>query len=125
MTNRLAARFIRHAAIYGLIGMVWGIYMAASQNHATHVGHAHLMLVGWVSMALFGIAFQVWPKAAEGVLPVIQFWAVNIGVVVMSVGLWLIYTGNIPVGEPLATVGSLLTLLAMVLFIVNLWRGTR
>jgi cbb3-type cytochrome oxidase subunit 1 len=125
MTNRLAARFVRHAVIYALIGMCWGIYMAASQNHATHVGHAHLMLLGWVSMAIFGIAFQVWPAAAEGRLPVVQFWAINIGVVVMAVGLWLIYTGNVPVGEPLASIGSLLVLLSMILFAVNIWRGTR
>ena len=125
MTNRLAARFVRHAVIYALIGMVWGLYTAISQDHATHVGHAHLMLLGWVSMAIFGIAFQVCPQAAEGKLPVVQFWAVNIGVVLMAIGLWLIYTGKVPVGEPLASVGSLLVLLSMILFAVNIWRGTR
>jgi cbb3-type cytochrome oxidase subunit 1 len=122
--NRIAIRFIRHAAIYGLIGMIWGIYMAASEDHTTHVGHAHLMLIGWVSLALFGLAYQTWPKAAEGIVPVIQFWVANLGIVLIAPGLWLIYTGNVAVGEPLATIGSILTILSMVLFIVALWRGT-
>lgn len=124
MRERLAARFIRHAVIYALLGMAWGIYMAASHDHATHPGHAHLLLLGWVSMALYGIVYRLYPKAAEGRLPVIHFWLANLGVIAMAPGIALILTGNDAVGEPLAVLGSLLTIVGVVLFAVAVFRGT-
>ncbi len=124
MRERLAARFIRHAAIYALIGMAWGIYMAASQDHATHPGHAHLLLLGWVSMALYGIVYRLYPKAAEGKLPVIHFWLANLGIILMAPGIALVIVGKAAIGEPMAIAGSLLTIVSMVLFLIAVFRGT-
>ena len=48
----LAGRFIKSSIIYIVLGMALGIYMAASQDHSQMPTHAHLNLLGWVTMAL-------------------------------------------------------------------------
>lgn len=44
----LADKFIKSAVVYIILGMILGIYMAASQNHSQMPTHAHLNLIGWV-----------------------------------------------------------------------------
>ena len=48
------------AVIYALLGMVMGETMAASGDHSLMPVHAHINLLGWVSLALFGIVYKVW-----------------------------------------------------------------
>ena len=40
---------------YVCLGMIFGSQMAASDDFTFAPAHAHLNLVGWVTMALFGI----------------------------------------------------------------------
>jgi len=39
--------------------MAWGIFMAASRDHSSMPAHAHLNLLGWVSLFLFGIYYRM------------------------------------------------------------------
>ena len=123
MTEAFANRYFRISVLYALVGMVWGIYMAVSEDQSMYPAHAHLLLLGWVSMAIYGVIYRLCPRAAEGSLARSHFWIANAGLVVMIPGVALVHSGN-DFGEPLAAVGSLITLLAMVLFAVTVWRGT-
>ena len=49
------------AVLLVLVGMVWGIVMAVSQDHSSMPAHAHLNLLGWVSLFLFGIFYHLHP----------------------------------------------------------------
>ena len=50
------------AVVAVLVGMSWGIVMAISQDHSAMPAHAHLNLLGWVSLFLFGIFFDIFWK---------------------------------------------------------------
>ncbi len=123
MNESFANRYFRAAVLYALIGMSWGIYMAISEDHGTYPAHAHLLLLGWASMALYGAIYRLCPKAADGTLPRIHFWLAQAALVVMIPGVALAHSGH-AMGEPLAAVGSLATILAMALFALTVWRGT-
>jgi hypothetical protein len=43
------------ATVMALAGIAMGIGMAASHDHSLMPAHAHLNLLGWVSLFLFGI----------------------------------------------------------------------
>jgi hypothetical protein len=43
------------AVLMVVAGMIWGIVMAISDDHRALPAHAHLNLLGWVSLFLFGI----------------------------------------------------------------------
>lgn len=121
--NRIASFHLRAATIYALIGMCWGIHMAISEDHTLFPAHAHLNLLGWVSVFLYGLFFLQIPKAAEGVLAKIHLCLAHLGLVVMIPGVALAIN-EAPMGEPLAAGGSILTVLAMLLFAVIVFRNT-
>ncbi|WP_417525872.1 hypothetical protein [Marinovum sp.] len=105
-----------------LIGMSWGIQMSASGDHTLSPAHAHLNLLGWVSMAIFGFYYHLVPGADEGVLPKAHFAASVGGLVLIVPGIVLAITER---GETLAKIGSVLTVLGAVLFLVVLVRTGR
>ena len=107
--------FLRIAVIYALVGMVLGIVMGISEDHTQAPMHAHLNLVGWVSMALYALVYRQYPAAAESRLAIPHFWIANIGAVLLTAG---IYTQMVPLPSLAFIVisGSLFTLLGMVTF---------
>jgi hypothetical protein len=114
--NMKASRIAFPSAVLLVIaGMIWGIVMAASRDHSTMPAHAHLNLLGWVSLFLFGIFYQLHPAldASRAALAQVAIWIV--GTVVLVLGVGLLSKGS-PIGEPLATAGSIAVLLDMALF---------
>jgi hypothetical protein len=51
----------RAAVLFVIAGMIWGIIMGISENHATMPAHAHLNLLGWVSLFLIGTYYRLNP----------------------------------------------------------------
>jgi cbb3-type cytochrome oxidase subunit 1 len=120
--NTIALKFIRCAVLYGLIGMAIGIYMAASNHHDQAPTHAHLNLLGWVSMAIFGLVYRAFPSLAEGALPKAHFWIMNIGVIGMIAGLFMMFSGHMEF-VPLSAASSIVVLIGMLLFAFIVYRG--
>lgn len=117
-------RFFRTAVIYALFGMAGGIYMAASHDHSQMPAHAHWLLLGWVSMFLYGVFYKLFP-AASRTLAAWHWWIANIGLLTMVAGIVIIYSGAPDRGEPFASIGALINISGMVLFAVNVFRGVR
>lgn len=100
-------------------GMVWGIVMAATHDHTLAGAHAHLNLVGWATMALFGVYYALTPQAAQGVMPKLHYALALSGLLTLVPGIAFAITGN---GEGLATIGSFLTLGSMLVFLATVLR---
>lgn len=116
--------FFTVAALCATVGMAWGIQMAASHDHLLSPAHAHLNLVGWVTMGLFGLYYRLTPAAA-GRLAWVHFTLAFAGVLLMVPGIALAILGQT---EALAVAGSFLTIASMVIFVVTVLRhgfGTR
>lgn len=101
------------ASIYALAAMALGIYMAASHDHALSPAHGHLNLVGWVSVALYGLYYNAIPSAAATRLAKAQVAAATTGVLLLAPGIAL---AILDITEALAVIGSLITILSMALF---------
>jgi len=114
----ISARFFGSAIIYGIIGMVLGNVMGATGDHSQLATHAHLMLIGWVSFAIFGFFYHQFPEREGGWPARLHFWLAQASYIVLIVALYLIYSGHPEVGEPGAGVASVGYLLSMVLFAV-------
>ncbi|MCB9994320.1 MAG: hypothetical protein H6873_11770 [Hyphomicrobiaceae bacterium] len=114
----IAFYFFVAAVICVTIGMAWGIIMAATNDHLLAPAHAHLNLVGWVTMALFGLYYHVTPKAAASGLPRIHFGLAILGVVTMVPGIAIVIVTENPI---LAIIGSLLTISSMLVFLYTVW----
>jgi cbb3-type cytochrome oxidase subunit 1 len=110
------------AVLAAIAGMLWGLDMAISENHAAMPAHAHLNLLGWVSLFLFGIFYRLHPSLDATKLALAQVWVWIIGTVVMAAGVGLISTGTTS-AEPIAAVGSLIVLADMLLFAWLVYRA--
>ena len=120
----LASRFVRLSVVYALIGMALGIAMAISGDHSQMPTHAHINLLGYVSMMLYGLFYKSYPKAAEGRLPMVHFWVTNAGLIGISIGIGLVY-GGVPEAKPIAAVSSLVAIAGMAIFAAVVFRATR
>jgi len=102
------------AVVIACIGMFWGLAMAISEDHTTLSAHAHLNLLGWVSLFLFGLFYRLHPALDAARIARLQVMIWTAGTVVMAIGVAMIRTGY--PGEPLAAVGSLGVLASIVMF---------
>jgi putative Mn2+ efflux pump MntP len=105
----------RAAVLIVLVGMIWGIVMAISQDHSTFPAHAHLNLLGWVSLFLFGIYYHLHPALDSTRLAFVQVWIWIVSTIVLAIGVGLLHSGR-SVGEPIAGVSSTAVLADMLLF---------
>lgn len=125
--------FIRSSLIYLAIGITMGILMilrvlpdAAAPQYIT-MAHAHVNLLGWVSMLMFGVGYHILPRFSgrplhsEGAAKA-QLWLTNIGLAAMVIMLFvdayvkqdILLYGVAPFGVMYA-VGAYL-------FVYNLWK---
>jgi peptidoglycan/LPS O-acetylase OafA/YrhL len=123
VSNSTSLLFFRTAAILLIIGMLFGIYMSASGNHAATGAHAHLNLIGFVVMSIYGVFFALNPQKSAGRLPKV-LWGLNtVAAVVMFPALVLLLNGY-PAFEPVVAAASFLALGGAILFAVLLFLPT-
>lgn len=103
------------AVLLVVVGMIWGIFMAISQDHSTLPAHAHLNLLGWVSLFLFGIFYHLHPAIDRSRIALVQVWVWIAATVALTFAVALVHTGH-AIGDPIAAVGSIIVLADMLLF---------
>jgi hypothetical protein len=114
--NPRSRTWFRLAALYFAIGVTLGVAMGASGDHSLFAVHAHINLLGWVSMALFGVIGAMHPSMTEGRTAAVQFWTYNLGVPVMLGALTLRLKGLAAI-EPLIALASILIGVSVLLFV--------
>jgi FtsH-binding integral membrane protein len=112
------------AVLFVLAGMAWGMQMAISQDHSAYPAHAHLNLLGWVSLFLIGLFYRLHPALERARLAFVQIWIWIVGVIVQAIGVGLVHTGNAK-AEPAAAGGSLLVVAATLLFVWMVFRSEK
>lgn len=112
------------AVVFVIAGMIWGIIMAISEDHSAMSAHAHLNLLGWVSLFLFGIYYRLHPSLEGARSAIVQVWVWIAGTIILAIGVGLVQTGH-AIGDPVAAVGSVAVLLDMLLFAWLVFRGER
>lgn len=118
----MAHRLLKIATIYFIIAVSLGAFMGMTEDFSLAPVHAHLNLLGWVSLAVIGCIYLLKPRMAETGLARAHFWLHNIGAPVMLSGVALIDTGNAGLGGPIAGIASLVTIAGILCFVINLWR---
>jgi hypothetical protein len=117
---RLAYLFFVIAILCALSGMGLGLFMGIAHDHSLSPVHAHGNLLGFVTMFLCGLYYRVEPGAVSR-LAYGHFVIAVTGYALMIGGMVVILPGDRRF-LPVAIAGALLSLLAMVLFLVIVGR---
>jgi hypothetical protein len=103
------------AVLMVVAGMIWGIIMAVSHDHSAMPAHAHLNLLGWVSLFLFGVFYHLHPAIDRSRAALVQVAVWIVGTVILTFGVGLLHTGH-DIGQPFAAGGSFIVLASMLQF---------
>jgi hypothetical protein len=118
---KASALSFKLAVLFVIAGMAMGIGMAATQNHAIMPAHAHLNLLGWVSLFLFGIYYERRPELDTSRMALLQVGLWSVGTVILTIAVAAIHLGY-TAADPVAGIASLLVLAAMLLFAYFVFR---
>ena len=107
------------AAVAATVGMSLGIHMGMSDDFTLAPAHAHLNLLGWVTMSLYGLYYR---SAPQTYLPLawVQVGTAALGFPAMAGGLGVYLATGSTDYRLLIILGSLFTIGAMMMFLVVL-----
>jgi hypothetical protein len=106
----------------GLFGMGLGIAMGIRQDFTLMPAHAHLNLLGFVTMFLSALYYRVVPEAAASKLARYQAVVSVAGAVAFPVGIACVLLGGHDRFEPVVVAGALTVFLGMILFAAIVFR---
>ena len=120
----IGSLMMRVSVVVLVIGMLWGIEMGIRQDFAMAPAHAHFNLVGGVLLFLFGLYYRLVPQAGASALATVQGWLHIVGAIVFPIGVAIVISkGESMVAIPI--IGSLVVVMAVVLFAAIVFRTTR
>ena len=114
--TRIDIMFLLLAAISLVTGVSMGVYMAASHDFQLMPVHAHVNLVGWASLALFGLVYRVFPELGRSRLARIHLLFAGPAAVLLPAGITLVVFTGFPW---LAMVSALLWLAGCLVFLAQ------
>jgi len=125
--ERFVKNFIITSILYLGIASSIGVIMLSHQGFLPlKFIHSHLMLLGWVSMMIFGVGYHILPRFSGKPLKSrkigeVQFWMANTGLI----GMVLFYTIGIyhpeaGIHRVLTTTFGLIEIFSILLFLYNM-----
>src|SRR5699024_9218995 len=109
--------------VYFVIGIGFGMYMGIADQFQFSSAHAHINLLGWVSFALVGVIYHLFPVAGGNKMASVHFWLQMIGVPLLTFSMVLFGLGKFEVGGPLSGIGGTLVAIGVLIFAVNVLKN--
>ena len=121
MEQKWSIRLIRFAAIFGIIGTFIGSQMSGNMDYSMRPIHAHILLVGWLSVFAWGIFYKVYRVKYKKLVTVHGILAMT-GAFGLTFGMWMYNLNPFNLNETfvmiLFIIGGTLLLLAFLLFVL-------
>jgi len=118
--------FVKASLAWLSLGVTLGVAMAAHPAWTVYrPAHAHMVLLGFVTMMIYGVAYHVIPRFTghslySRRLAGTHWWISNAGLALMAAGFAVApHAGR--ASRPLLGVGAALSAAGGLAFIVNLW----
>jgi cbb3-type cytochrome oxidase subunit 1 len=122
-----AKAFIRASLLWFVAGITLGLAMAVHPAWVVYrPAHAHMNLVGFVVMMIFGVGYQILPRffghpIHSRALAIAHVWLANLGLAGLVGGFLLApHIGSASV--PVTASGGMLWALGAYGFVYNMWR---
>lgn len=118
--------FLVTGSLYLLVGIGFGMHMGASGDHSMSPVHAHINLLGFTLMTVFGLAYRLIPALTDGWMGKAHFWLHQIGALALLAGLALLISGRVAEATigPVLMVSEILVALGALIWAANVWTKT-
>ncbi|MFC3038775.1 cytochrome-c oxidase [Virgibacillus xinjiangensis] len=118
----MGERLIKISVFYFVVGVSFGLYMSVFHVYDLATVHVHINLLGWVSLAIAGIFYTLFPHLAGTATAKVHFWLHNLGLPAMMIGLALGISGVSNLFFPIASLGGVVTVAGIFCFGYNVFR---
>jgi hypothetical protein len=121
----ISRSFLLVGSLYLLVGILFGMYMGGSGDHSMAPLHAHINLLGFVLMMLFGLVYRQFPAMAKTSLAKLHFWLHQAGALVLLIMLFMLFSGRIgdAAMAPIAPIAETAVLIGTLIFAFNLYKN--
>ena len=120
---RVSAAFFVTASLFLLTGMGMGIYMGVNQDFSLTPAHAHVNLLGWATLGIYGAFYGVARAGHSLRLAWAHFILSTAGALMMPLGLALnIAIDETPAYHAITDVGVILSLIGLLIFVLSVFR---
>ena len=107
MQKKWSLRLIRAGALFGLLGAYLGSHMAGAGSYALRPIHAHILLVGWLSLFVYGLFYKLY-KVRFPKLVAFHGWSAIIGAIGLTLGMYLQFLQPFNINETFALVAYII-----------------
>ena len=119
---RVSAAFFATGVVCLLLGMAWGMHMGEAEDFTMMPAHAHLNLLGFVTMAIYGIFYALTAATLSPRLAWANLALSAAGVALMIPSLALFLPAHDTAYIPVMLVGEVATVLGLLVFAVSVGR---
>jgi hypothetical protein len=117
LTN-YAKWLIRISALYALIGVLLGSDLAGRKDYSLVPSHAHILVVGWLTLFAYGIFYYVFKEISMKKTAKLHAWSSLIGGGLMPISMLIYYKNETTFTTVAFIVSASVLLLAIILFTV-------
>jgi hypothetical protein len=112
--------YVAIALLWAIAGMLLGLYMGIAADNKLLVMHVAMMLTGFVTLAIYGMLYRLWPALKKSPLARIQFWIAVLSAAGIIVGSYFFATsGSVPLAAGASVVFIVSAVLMAWLFIAK------
>ena len=115
--------FLRLGVLSALVGMALGVWMGANQDFTLRPVHAHVNLLGFASMMLFGLFYRAFPAAGRGWMALTHFGLSVVGFLILMPSLTLMMLQRPPF-MPAMIASEIMLVGSMALFVIIVFKAT-
>jgi hypothetical protein len=89
--------YVAVALLWALVGMLLGLYMGIAADNKLLVTHVAILLPGFVTLAIYGMIYRLWPALKKAPLAPAQFWITVLSSAGIVVGSYFFaISGSVP-----------------------------
>lgn len=112
--------YVAIALLWAIAGMLLGLYMGIAADNKLLVMHVAMMLTGFVTLAIYGMIYRLWPALKKSPLARIQFWIAVLSAAGIIVGSYFFaISGSVPLAAGASVVFIVSAVLMAWLFIAK------
>ena len=119
--NSTAQLYFKTAILLLIVGMIAGIAMSMTHDYRIGPAHAHLNLLGFVLLAVYGTYFGLNEAKSGGRLPKI-IWGIHTAATAVLFPALAYFSLGVTSLEPILALASIALLIAAVLFAWVVWK---
>lgn len=119
MTN-IDRNYVAYALGWLIIGTLFGFWMGASNTSQYVSVHVAMLLPGFVTLAIYGMIYRLWPGLKASPFAAAQFWLAVASLPLLVLGAWLLARNG---SMALVAIASGLAIVSALLMGLIFWRG--